>query len=454
MTQQVNALYIGENKEIYPILQKIKPEWNFLPQANSIEEVIEGLTTGRISNDIQALFILDKFYDRVGADTSFEDFIAFMGPHSVLGILNYRSQLKNQMIESIQEASYRSGGGQPRYYFISKNDPVNTINKGISDFINTADTEPLIAVRDRLLGRSPAQAQEEPEQISSASADTFNYDDETEEPSEYMGNIITVTSSKGGSGKSTVALTLATLLAHASVNSVREGLEERPLKVVIVDLDVRDGQIGFITGFNSPTVLNLRVKGINDETLEDTIIHSPRLKVDILLAPKKPRASEDTPPDFYLELLQHLKRKYDYIILDTSVNYLDPLLENVAYPIANKIIFVTDIVINSIFSMTRWVQEVINPKEKNGMGIDGRKIGIVVNKSLAHINMSGDKIAKSALGLPIITAIPSSPKFIAHAANLMSMETILKHGDLHNSFDRLARAIVGRSYKLSHNVTP
>src|SRR5690606_3425110 len=120
----------------------------------------------------------------------------------------------------------------------------------------------------------------------------------------------------------------------------------------------------------------------------------------LLLAPKRPRNSDDTPPDFYIELLQHLRKKYDYVFLDTSVNYLDPLLEKVAYPVADQIVFVTDIVVNSVFSMTRWIQEVTKPRAQGGMGINPNKIGIVVNKALADVNMSSEKIERSALGLP------------------------------------------------------
>ena len=66
---------------------------------------------------------------------------------------------------------------------------------------------------------------------------------------------------------------------------------------------------------------------------------------------------------------------YDYIILDTSVNYLDPLLEEVAYPMADKIILVTDMGISSVMGMARWIKETTDPKEEGGSGIDKNKIG-------------------------------------------------------------------------------
>lgn len=86
------------------------------------------------------------------------------------------------------------------------------------------------------------------------------------------------------------------------------------------------------------------------------------------------------------------------------------------------------------------------------MGINRNKIGIVVNKSLSDVNMSGEKIAQSTLGLPVLTVIPSSPKLIAHAANMQSMQVLLKHKDLYPAISLLSRTIVGRRYKLSANV--
>ena len=306
-------------------------------------------------------------------------------------------------------------------------------------------------IADVLSGKDPDQnttIETEPEP-------TYQYDfNDNDEDSPYLGKVLAVTSSKGGSGKSTVAMTLATYLAHASVNSVREGLEERPLKIVVLDLDVRDGQIGFLTGHFKPTVLHMRTNGISDQTLDETIIHQPRMKIDLLLAPKRPRAAEETPAEFYLDLIRLLKKRYDYVILDTSVNYLDPLLEKVAYPIADQIIFVTDIVVNSVYSMTRWVQEVTREKEKQGMGIPKNKIGIVVNKSMTNVAMDPKRIKQGAVNLRILTIVPNNAKLMAHSANMQSMELVLRHNDIREAFRRLARTVIGKYYKLSDNLEP
>jgi MinD-like ATPase involved in chromosome partitioning or flagellar assembly len=442
------AIYIGL-EQVGEVLQKLRPAWTFLPSVPDISKLWEGLSNGTINNNIQVMLILDQFFDPEGTDKAFEKLVAAMGPYCMLGIVNYSPTFKEQMKERIEFEAYATGNDTNLlYYFIDPAKPNPTIDAAINNYVtNPNSSEDVVSI---LTGRTSSEDRQKMIEEQEAEIEArFAKDDE---PSPYLGQVVAVTSSKGGSGKSTVAVTLATYLAHSSESSVKDGTAEKPLKVLILDLDVRDGQLGFLTGNANPTVIQLRLNGISPETIENTVIHSSRLKCDLLLAPKRPRSSDDTPPEFYVELINTLRKMYDYVILDTSVNYMDPLLEKVAYPAADQIIFVTDIVVNSVFSMTRWIQEVTRERDQNGMGISPRKIGIVVNKSLADVGMGGDKISKSALGIPIITVIPSNPKLIAHSANIQSMEYILKHEDIRTAIRRLARGIVGKKYPLSDRV--
>lgn len=448
MADKPKALYIGV-PQVGDALKNIRKQWDFQPSVPDIDTFYKGLVDGTISNDIQILLVFDGFFDPTGQNNTFETLVATMGPHCFLGIINYQVMHKDQMRERIQyEADSLGESENLHFYFIDATKPNQSLDMSVNNFVQESKDKVLV---EALLGRGAASYTSQPVADPSKSAALFKKH-EDDIPSNYLGQVVAVTSSKGGSGKSTVAVGTATYLAHASINSVREGLEDRPLKVCILDLDVRDGQLGFLTGNSSPTVLKLRSEGISRETVERTVIYDKKLKCDLLLAPKRPRLSEDTPPDFYVELIHVLRKMYDYIVIDTSVNYLDPLLEKVAYPTADQIVFVTDIVVNSVFSMTRWIQEVTTPREKGGMGINRNKIGIVVNKVLSDVNMPGEKIVRSALGIPVIAVIPSNPRLIAHAANFQSMNTILKHKDLYPAIRRLARGITRPKYNLSDSV--
>lgn len=442
------AIYVGV-ESIYNVLVKIRPDWDFAPPVENIAAFWDGLESGALDQQSQVILILDAFFDERGADRQFEQLVASLSPYALVGIISYSPEMREAISERVETEAYASGiGSTPTYYWIDPKKPEPSIDSAVSRF---ASETSLTEIAEILTGRA-IERDEDEAPVEHSTNFTPAVIEEDDDKNDYLGQVVAVTSSKGGSGKSTVAITLATYLAHASINSVKEGLEERPLKVIILDLDVRDGQLGFLTNNSKPTVIQLRMEGISKESIEKTIIYSSRLKCDLLLAPKRPRHADDTPADFYGELVQQLRKMYDYVILDTSVHYLDPLLEQVAYPMADQIVFVTDIVINSVFSMTRWIQEVTKPVAQMGMGISKKKIGIVVNKSLGGVAMPGEKIYQSALGIPIITPIPSNPKIMASAANNQQMDLLIQHSDIRSSIRRLAKALVGKKYTLSNSV--
>jgi len=263
------------------------------------------------------------------------------------------------------------------------------------------------------------------------------------EASQSLGQVLAVTSSRGGTGKTTVALGLASYLAKASKAAVAQGLAEGdPLKVIVLDLDVRDGQVGFFTGFWKPTVMKLKRYGIDREQIEGTKIHDEGLEIDLMLAPRRPRSADELSPEFYMELIEELKSSYDYIILDTSPNYLDPIVEKVAYPLADLILMVTGPSKPSLYSMARWIQEVTSPLDQGGMDVPKGKIGIVVNRSTAERSLPGKEIVANAQELPIISVIPDTPKVVGPALNENALERILDSKEINNAFGKIAKSLV------------
>lgn len=445
------AVFVGPVQMGEVFAKSRSKDWNFVAIVANIDEFWVGLTSGDIDDDLDVVITCDIFFDPTGFEVNFEQLIAGVSPYCFFGILQYHKAREPQIRERVDTAASNLGNNEVvEYYFIDPEKTNGSTDKAIAHYIQTTQNRGKANI---LQGIAPEYEETpEVEEVSPVNVVQNTYEDDSDVDGDYMGQVIAVTSSKGGSGKSTVAVTLATYLAHASEASYEQGIESRPLKILILDIDTTDGQIGFLIGSLSPNVIHMRNQGINEQTFQASVIHSSRLKVDVLLAPKRARLALDTPPEFYLELIQFLKRRYDYIILDTSVSYFDPLLEKVAYPIADKIVFVTDIVINSVNSMARWIQEVTGTKNKNGMGIPSKKIGIVVNKSISNVNMSGAKIAKATMGLSVIAIIPNNAKLIAHAMNYNTMETLLQHKDILVPIKMLGGAIVGKRYDLSEKI--
>ena len=72
------------------------------------------------------------------------------------------------------------------------------------------------------------------------------------------------------------------------------GIVDRPLKVCLVDLNVKDGQLGFIVG-KIPTILQLLGAGLSEEEVDKIAIHTRRTKLDVS-APNLPRYADNIRP--------------------------------------------------------------------------------------------------------------------------------------------------------------
>jgi cellulose biosynthesis protein BcsQ len=246
---------------------------------------------------------------------------------------------------------------------------------------------------------------------------------------------ITVTSSKGGSGKSTVSILLAGSIARSSADA------GSPLSVCLVDLDTRDGQVASLIGKFMPTALNIRVQPVwDEERIRRNLLHASGLGIDTLLAPIRPRTADTVGPDFYRAIVRSLQRMYDVVILDTSVQYLDPLIAQVALPEAEEILFTTTLASTAVQGMARALREITAPVDESGLGIPREKIGIVVNQSVANVGMERDQVLAAGLGVPVVGVIPLATKDVLTATNLNRMHALLDHPLLGPAYIDLARS--------------
>lgn len=246
---------------------------------------------------------------------------------------------------------------------------------------------------------------------------------------------ITVTSSKGGSGKSTAAILLASSIAKAARDA------GSPLTVCVVDMDTRDGQVASLIGKYMPTALNIRVQPVWDEqTIRRHLVREDSLGIDALLAPIRPRTADTVGPDFYRTIIRSLQRMYDVVVMDTSVQYLDPLIADVCLPEADEVLFITTLASTAVQGMARALREITTPTEESGLGIAREKIGIIVNQSVAGVGMQREQILAAGLGVPVVGVIPLATKDVLTATNLHRMDTLLDHPLVGPAYNELARA--------------
>ena len=240
---------------------------------------------------------------------------------------------------------------------------------------------------------------------------------------------------------STTAILLASQLAKSSQKAFELGQSERPAKVAIVDMDVYNGQLGFAINQLSPTMTNMitetasRDQLFTNANVVQYAAKNERLGIDCYLAPNVPTAADIVPAEFYSNLIKALRRVYDAVILDTSVNYLiDNRLRDVAYPESDAIIFVTTLASRSIYGMTRWMDLVTAPKETGGFfGIPPEKIGIVVNRGNNSAGADKSVLMKATKHpdkVAWLGVLPDMPAAITDKAeNYDGLDTLLYLGE-------------------------
>lgn len=446
-------------------------QYDFQEPIENLEEFKQEMkldeSRSKISRSSSVIIFFSRLYTR--SEREFARLVAFYAPYAVVAILTPEED--KEMIPKMEtliraakrEYESESGGtynSATPTFFISYDSPIPDLTQAMADFV--VDKSINDNVKPGILAMLPEHYKNalEIESKFEAADEVLEqiYDDEDQitipDGGDRKGTVIAVTSSKGGSGKSTVSMVLAAYLAKSSRVSEEQGLEPKRLKVCIVDFDTRDGQLGFLNGQTSPTVFNIigdaNVVGndIPQSAIRKGIYSSPNIEADFIFAPRRTRYAKEIKPQFYVSIIHELKAMYDYIILDTSVNYLDALLEEVAYPMSDKIILVTDMGISSIMGMARWITETTSPKEKGGSGIDRNKIGITVNKVMDGVNMSAERIKKTTMGVPIVAMLPNAPKLMTYKANTNSLDDVLYKRQINQSFKVLANSIVGDNYKL------
>lgn len=455
---------------IHNAFANMDPNWDFQSPIESLDEFSQELNSGdKIATDTSVIIFFSQLY-KDDERTKFALDVASLAPYTATMVLypdgdEEKTEIQAAVKAAQQDLYDESEGTEEEYnidtpfYFVRYQDPTTDINDALTSYIKDdlanedARLSILQSLPDSVRESLEQQAQDDSEFEQNDTDDYGAYDDELttngedlpEASPDAKGKVITVTSSKGGSGKSTVSLLLATYLSKGSKIAAEENELNQAFKVCVVDLDTRDGQLGFLNGAQDPSVIDILVEGApTKESIKKGIWHNKNMDVDFIFSAKRPRNAAAIPNAFYGSLVQKLREVYDYVILDTSVNYLDPLLDKVAYPAADSIVFVSDIGISSIFGMMRWIRETTQSDDETHVNIDPTKIGVVINKVLNDVNMDTDKIEAAASGLPIWGVLPSFPGIVTYAANTSSMDQVLNQPIINAGIKSVADTIVAR----------
>lgn len=122
------------------------------------------------------------------------------------------------------------------------------------------------------------------------------------------GKIITVTSTKGGVGKTITTLNLAGVYSKLGY------------KVLVIDLDLYGGAVAtYLNSKNDKTIFNLAEDYTNNryEKIED-YIYKYNENIDIMAAPKDPRMANKIDSKYIPLIFRNVIYKYDAVLVDTN----------------------------------------------------------------------------------------------------------------------------------------
>lgn len=167
----------------------------------------------------------------------------------------------------------------------------------------------------------------------------------------YAGETIAVTSGRGGSGKTTVSLLLGATMANKPLKAT----QNRELKVCLVEFD-EDNSISYLLGQKTPNARQLEGLGrYTEESISAHLVYNEDFNLHVLLG----TASDKS---FYEAVIPVLRTMFDIIIFDTSYisNTAGNLTTEAAIPLADRIILVARTDVSGINSLREVMNHHIN----------------------------------------------------------------------------------------------
>jgi septum site-determining protein MinD len=149
-----------------------------------------------------------------------------------------------------------------------------------------------------------------------------------------MGQVIVVTSGKGGVGKTTTTANLGTALAQLGN------------KVVLLDADIGLRNLDVVMGLENRIVYDLVDVIEGNARLKQALIKDKRIDTLYLLAAAQTREKKDVKPQQMRELTEQLAREFDYVVLDCPAGIEDGFKNAIAG--AQKAIIVCNPEVSSV----------------------------------------------------------------------------------------------------------
>ena len=212
-----------------------------------------------------------------------------------------------------------------------------------------------------------------------------------------MGEVIVITSGKGGVGKTTTTA------------NIGAGLSKLGKKVVIIDTDLGLRNLDVVMGMENLVVYNLVDVVDGSCRLKQALIRDSRYENLYLLPSAQTKDKSAVSPGQMKKLTAELKEEFDYILLDCPAGIEQGFQNAIAG--ADRALVVTTPEVSSI----RDADRIIGLLESDGI----RDIRLIINRLRPEMVARGDMMSvddvADILAVPVIGAVPDEEDIVISA---------------------------------------
>jgi pilus assembly protein CpaE len=211
---------------------------------------------------------------------------------------------------------------------------------------------------------------------------------------QVRGPVLGVMSSKGGVGKSTVAVNLA--IAMKRVTNAR---------VALVDGDLYFGDIAMLLNLKADRTIH-ELNTALDAEIADRFLIPHESGVEVLAAPVRTEQAEEIPAERFRAILRVLQGLYDVVLVDATVSTFDTMLATL--DIADIAMLLTTLDVICLKDVSQMLAML------NRLKFPARNVMIVGNRYDERVSLS-PKDAERALGVSFDVVLPRDDRNILAA---------------------------------------
>lgn len=222
----------------------------------------------------------------------------------------------------------------------------------------------------------------------------------SQQPARSMGNVISFFGVKGGVGTTTLAVHLSTYLVR-----------QHRKKVLLVDHHHQLGHVSLYLGANSNAYhfdeLIRNVDRLDAELLTGFLTRHPS-GLDLLPSPDTCAVRYPSTPSEMEQVLEFLRTEYEFVILDSSLEYQD--VNSAIVDCSDEIYIIATPDVAALRDLSRHVENFALSASAAG------KLRIVVNRSSSHDAVTSQQI-ESAVRFPVSVSVPNNYAELVRSIN-------------------------------------